>query len=28
MLDGTREGDRRPAPTIRLTELNFEPIRW
>jgi benzoyl-CoA-dihydrodiol lyase len=23
MLDGTREGDRRPAATIRLTELNF-----
>ncbi|HYE92727.1 MAG TPA: 2,3-epoxybenzoyl-CoA dihydrolase, partial [Terriglobales bacterium] len=25
MLDGTREGDARPAPTLRLTAMNFGP---
>ncbi len=25
MLDGTLEGDNRPAPTVRLTEMNFGP---
>ena len=25
MLDGTREGDDRPAPTLRLTAMNFGP---